>query len=411
MVLSMSLSGALLILLLFFGERIMKNRLSRQWQYYIWLVVLMRLLLPFGPEASLMGQVYQAGDGVIAQMSQKAHLTAQNSGRDCEQESGQSPVLRNPQTAPAGKYLWVIWLVVALGMLIRKISLYQRYIRCVRAGAEPVSDLALLDRLAETAQKLGIGRAVELSVNPHVASPMMVGCFHPCIVLPCAEVQERKFCYMAMHELIHYKRRDILYKWLVQLTVCLHWFNPFVYLMRREMERACEFSCDEAVVAQMGYDHAADYGETLLDAMAVGTCREPFAAVTMSANKELLRERLGAIMSRKKKTKITGIITIGLTMCVALGAFFLGVYPAAEVETETFPQEMVVAMPVCRIREGAGEAFQVVDLIAEGETVTVLGKEEGKDGQMWYLLDKDSLAEQSDDSAKECYIRADLLGR
>lgn len=663
-VLSMSLSGTLLILLLLFGGMILRNRLSRQWQYYIWLVVLLRLLIPFGPEASLMGQVYQAADGMTTQMAQKAYSTLQNSGQNSVQESGQSagqglvqsPMWENGQNVTekdtsfslsegidlTGKYLWVIWLAVALGMLIRKITVYQSYIKYVKAGAEPVGDVALLDRLSVTAQQMGIARAIELSVNPHVSSPMLVGYFHPCIVLPCADVQEDKFCYMAVHELTHYKRRDILYKWLVQLTVCLHWFNPFVYLMRREMERACEFSCDEAVVAKMGYGHAADYGKTLLDTMtAAGTGREPLAALTMSANKELLRERLGAIMSCKKKTKAAGILTIGLTTCIALGAFFLGAYPAAaaepesaetsatdkragtsedaaadaekyyrarslpqfyiafckldetqqeawldriyaddatqffsvsvlaldadspliqsfaeklyadgsiaffsilakvmdeetlegwldraltdqklnfqsmlydkmdmeeecdevekaleeeqlaqyravgvtkngknyyykgqlvnifldihrpnqsfytldmnpagtvnvkiiraedgkitgaaymteaeieelfgdmeedvnaqsDEEAETFPQEMTVAMPVCNIREGAGGEL-VVGLIGEGEIVTVLGKEEGKDGQMWYLLDKESLSEPPDDSVGACYIRADLL--
>lgn len=699
MILSMSLSGTLLILLLLFGGMILKNRISRQWQYYIWLIVLLRLLIPFGPEASLMGHAYRATDRMIAQVTQSsvqrnpqavsekpltekeeaaANLPDTASGlTSANVENGSS---HSDGMALAGKYLWVVWLVVALGMLIRKISMYRSYLRDVRAGAEPVSDVTLLDRLAVTAQQMGIGRVIELCVSPHVASPMLVGYFHPCIVLPCADVQEDNFCYMAVHELIHYKRRDILYKWLVQLTVCLHWFNPFVYLMRREMERSCEFSCDEAVVAKMGYGHAADYGETLLDAMAAaGTCREPFAAVTMSANKELLRERLGAIMGCKKKTKKTGIFTAGLTMCIALGAFFLGAYPTTAAETEstqteappapgkatgmdydsrtlvretsgdaaeesagkktpeqekpagtskeaaadaekyyrarslpqfyiafceldeteqkawldriyaddmtpffsvsvlalgadspliqsfaekcyadgsiaffsilaegmdketlegwldraladqklnfqsmlydkmdrdeewdetekaleeeqlaqyravgvtkngknyyyqgqlvnifldihmpnqsfytldmnpagtvnvkiiraedgqitgvaymteaeieelfgdmeedadagtdeeaeTFPQEMTVAMPVCKIREGAGGEL-VVGLIGEGEIVTVLGKEEGKDGQMWYLLDKESLSEPPDDSVGACYIRADLLRR
>lgn len=636
-ILSMSLSGTLLILLLLFGGMILKNRLSRQWQYYIWLVVLLRLLIPFGPEASLMGRVYQ----VAEQNSVQSNLQAASKKPVMENEAAavdlqeaaawpDSTDMENSFSpsegmALAGKYLWLIWLAVALGMLIRKITVYQSYIKYVRAGAEPVSDVALLDRLSVTAQQMGIGRAMELCVNPHVASPMLVGYFHPCIVLPCADVQESKFCYMVMHELTHYKRRDILYKWLVQLTVCLHWFNPFVYWMRREMERACEFSCDEAVVSQMGYVHAADYGETLLDAMTTaGTGREPLAALTMSANKELLRERLGAIMSCKKKTKTVGIFTIGLTMCIALGAFFLGAYPTAaakenaekespvqnvekktpvqekstdtsedaaadaekyykarslpqfyiafyklneteqeawldriyaddsiaffsilaegmdketlegwldraladqklnfqsmlydkldmeaewdeaekeleeeqlaqyravgvtkngknyyyqgqlvnifldihkpnqsfytlsmnpagtvnvkiiraedgkitgaaymteaEIEelfgdmeedvntqtdeaAETFPQEMTVAMPVCRIREGAGEGELVVGLIGEGETVIVLDKTEEKNGQIWYLLDKDSLSEQPDDSVKDCYIRADLLRR
>lgn len=235
--------------------------------------------------------------------------------------------------ALVGGYLWVLWLAVVLGMLTRKISMYQSYIRYVTAGAEQVCDVALLDRLAVLTERMGIGRPVELCVNPLVSSPMLVGYFHPCIVLPDADVDKKDFPYIVMHELTHYKRRDIWYKWLVQFTVCLHWFNPLVHVMSREIEKACEFACDEAVVRTVGYDHAKDYGETLLDAMAQeGTCREPFAAVTMSANKELLRERLGAIMSCKKKTKAIGMIMAVLTVGIVLGAAWIGVYPTAAVE-------------------------------------------------------------------------------
>ena len=65
--LSMSFSGSLLILALLFGKQFLKNKISRQWQYYIWLIVLLRLLLPFGPEVSLMGKAYQAVDQAISQ--------------------------------------------------------------------------------------------------------------------------------------------------------------------------------------------------------------------------------------------------------------------------------------------------------------------------------------------------------
>ena len=64
--------------------------------------------------------------------------------------------------------------------------------------------------------------------------------------------------------------------------------------MSREIIKACEFSCDEAVLAKMGYDNAQDYGKTLLDAMAaVGKYKESLGAVTLSENKHLLKERLG----------------------------------------------------------------------------------------------------------------------
>lgn len=653
-VLSMSLSGSLLILALFLGRRFWKGRLGRQWQYYIWLIVLLRFFLPFGPEESLMRQVNRAADGALAQMVQGVYAASWNSGGSISQENGQyasketkEPVTGKEITADsqkaasvsdsraagtkggsflregmtlAGKYLWVIWLAVAFAMLIQKITVYRSYIRYVTAGAEPIEDTALLDGLAAAMQKMGIGRPMELCVNPLVSSPMLVGYFHPCIVLSREEVSEKEFQYIAMHELTHYKRGDILYKWLVQLAVCLHWFNPLVYAMSREIDRAGEFACDEAVVKKMGYDHAKDYGKTLLDAMvSTGICRESIAAVTMSANKELLKERLGAIMNCKKKTKVMGMITAGLTAAIVIGAVMIGVYPtvaaeptvsAAEIETyyqgrslpqfyiafgelgekeqemwmdricadrnhaffsvcvkhldedspligayaqrfyeeddvaffsvlanevmskemlegwldraikdekwtfqsmlyddlgmeeekdaleeewdkkqteayravgvtrsgksyyykgelvnifldihlpnqsffildmnpagtvniriireqdgqvtgvaymteaevkellgdmyedEGFPREMVVNMPVCRIRAGAGEEFPVVGMIGEGEKVTVLGKKEGSGGILWYLLDQESLSEKPDPKTAECYIRADLL--
>lgn len=411
-VLSMSLSGAVLIGVLLSVVRLLKGRLGRQWQYYIWLIVVLRLLLPFGPEASLLGRAYQIADRMMTQAiegTQETGLSGQDSVRDTAQSVGQNAgtgtdrgdgqytqqsggqgaareeldiagekaeesATENvaaddlPQAAAeadhgdmrlkrghilpeaaafAGKYLWVIWLAVAFGMLIRKISMYQGYMKYVKAGAAEVCDIALLDRLAATADQLGVSRTVELCVNPLVASPMLVGYFHPCVVLPRADVPEKEFCWIAMHELMHYKRRDILYKWLVQVTVCLHWFNPLVHWMSREIDRACEFACDEAVVGKMGYDHAADYGETLLNAMAAGGIyREPFATVTMSANKELLRERLGAIMNCKKRKKAMGIIAAGLTVCVALGAFFIGVYPASAREPDQ------ARMPVTDRAEG-----------------------------------------------------------
>lgn len=365
--LSMSLSGALLISVLLLGGRLLKGRLGRQWQYYIWLIAVMRLLLPFGPEASLMERVCQAADRTIVQVTWKARPAEQSlveksprssaeKGEDSDAENreallddaGQTAikadnmvfVLKSSSFLVQGmelvkNYLWVMWLTVAFGMLIRKITVYQSYIKYVAAGAERVCEISLLDRLAVITEQAGISRPVELCVNPRVSSPMLVGYFHPCIVLPDLEIAETDFHYIIMHELTHYKRHDILYKWLVQVTVCLHWFNLLVYVMSREIDRACEFSCDEAVIAKMGYDHAKDYGKTLLNAMAVvRTVREPAATVTLSADKRLLKERLGAIMNCEKKSKKKIVIMAGLTVGIALGTFFLGVYPTAAAEPE-----------------------------------------------------------------------------
>ncbi|WP_286080726.1 M56 family metallopeptidase [Parablautia intestinalis] len=343
--LSMSFSGGLLILTLLLGKRWLKDKISRQWQYYIWLVVILRLLLPFGPEVSLLGKTYQAVDWAVTRADAlPARQPAPNipgdmddapaAGLDQKNEYASSPSESDTDVRPfqdiavlLTEHIWLIWLVAALVLLIRKVTIYQGFMRYIRAGLTPVSDMELLDRLSIAAEQSGIKRPIELCVNPLVSSPLLTGFFHPCIVLPGTDVPEKDFSYIVLHELTHYKRRDMFFKWLIQVTVCLHWFNPFVHLMSSEITRACEFSCDEAVLSKIGSCNAQDYGKTLLDAMAaIGKYKENIGAVTLSENKQMLKERLGAIMKFKGQSKAVKLLTAALTLCVVLGASFVGVY-------------------------------------------------------------------------------------
>ncbi len=346
--LSMSASGGLLIVTLLLGKRFLKDKISRQWQYYIWLVVVLRLLLPFGPEVNLMGKTYWAVDQSISQAAllppqQQSPLNAPEGniapavGEERHNENVCSPA-DDFTTALSFQdiglllinYIRPVWLIVALSLLIRKITIYRDFIRYINAGLTPVPDIEMLDRLSIAAEQSGVKKPIELCVNPLVSSPLLIGFFHPCIVLPGTDIPEKDFRYIVLHELTHYKRRDMFYKWLVQITVCLHWFNPLVHLMSREITKACEFSCDEAVLAKMGCDNAQDYGKTLLNAMsAVGKYKENLGAVTLSENKQLLKERLGAIMKFKKKSTAIRFLTGVLTLCVIFGAAFVGVYPTA----------------------------------------------------------------------------------
>lgn len=354
LLLSMSLSGGLLILALLLGKRFWKDTLSRQWQYYIWLAVIFRLLLPFGPETSLLGEAYQAVDRAIVQAApllprQPAPNTPGDVSAPAAGPAEDLAAARPLQEigAPLLNYAWLIWLTAALGLLIRKITIYQSFTRYVRAGLTPVSDLELLNRLSLAADRMGVKQPVELCVNPLISSPLLIGFFHPCIVLPCAELGEKDFRHIILHELTHCRRRDMFYKWLVQVTVCLHWFNPLVHLMGREIAKACEFSCDEAVLTVLGEESAQDYGKTLLDAMAaVGRYREATGAVTLSGNKQLLKERLGAIMNFRRKSKAIRLFTGVLTLCVISGAALVGVYPAAAAADYGRPRTAVDTPPV-----------------------------------------------------------------
>ncbi len=355
--LSMSFSGSLLILALFLGKRFLKDKISRQWQYYIWLIVILRLLLPFGPEVNLLGKTYQAVDQAITQAAplSQQQPTFYASGNISAPADNQEPNSKNNLSADLTaahplqeigvllfNHIWLIWLLVALGMLIRKITSYQGFTRYIHAGLVPVSDIELLDQLSIVTEQTGIKKPIELCLNPLISSPLLIGFFHPCIVLPSVDIPKNDFQYIILHELTHYKRRDMFYKWLMQITLCLHWFNPLVHLMNREITKACEFSCDEAVLTKMGQENAQEYGKTLLDAMvAVGKYKENLGAVTLSENKQLLKERLGAIMNFKKKSKAIRLLTGVLTLCVVLGAAHVGVYSAAAASDQTAGKHQV----------------------------------------------------------------------
>jgi beta-lactamase regulating signal transducer with metallopeptidase domain len=337
--LSMSVSGSLLILLLLAGKQLWKDRVSRQWQYYIWLVVLLRLLLPFGTEINIMGEAYQSIEQAVTLSLPRAQAPAEPERQEADALPEASPTAPAPVDTmdTAGLLLdrlWLIWPAAALGLLIRKITIYQSFVRYVSAGSTPVSDVEVLDRLAAAAEETGVRRPVELQVNPLVSSPLLTGFFRPCVVLPSLDVSEKDFRYIILHELTHYKRRDMLYKWLVQVTVCLHWFNPAAHLMGREITNACEFSCDEAVLSKTGRGCARDYGNTLLDAMAaVGKYKESIGAVTLSENTKLLKERITAIMNFQKKSNIVRVLTGALTVCMIFGAASIGVYSAAAADS------------------------------------------------------------------------------
>lgn len=112
-----------------------------------------------------------------------------------------------------------------------------------------------------------IKKRLPIYTNPLITSPMLVGFCTPFLVLPDMHLEETDLYYIFVHELTHYKRRDILYKWAVQIVICLHWFNPFVYCMRKKLDKDCELSCDEMVIRAQGAPEKRAYGDTLLHAV------------------------------------------------------------------------------------------------------------------------------------------------
>ncbi len=340
----LSLSGSVLMVLLFVCKQIFKARLSKIWQYYIWLVVIARLLLPIPQQFDFMGNVAvfinvptaeNATVEYLPDVSVEQHITVDESKFGNESTSDIPNVtqldasgkitLDEAKTAILSN-LWLIWLVVALILIIRKITIYQNFVSYIKAGRVEVSDIGLLEQFGRICEKAKLKRVVGVYTNSLVSSPLLIGFFKPFIVLPTIDYEDIDFRNTIIHELTHYRRFDMFYKWLVQFTVCVHWFNPLVYLMGHEINRACELACDEAVIAAMDECEQKAYGSTLINAMATGNYNQTLASLSLNESKKLIKERLDAIMRFKKKSLVVKCSALVLTIALILGFSATGTY-------------------------------------------------------------------------------------
>ncbi len=335
---SLSLSGSLAVLVLLVLRPLWRERASKRWQYYVWLIAVFRLLLPLSLGDSPVGMLFQAEEAPPAAPFVEPYRTA-TAPLETGAVAGPSappevPAASQPVPGAAGirvpdweEALALLWLGGTLVLLAWKLTGYQNFLRCLRAGCRTVDGPALLDLLARTGEELGVRRPVELYENPLAASPMLLGLFRPRIVLPTAAVPEGDFRHMVLHELAHYRRGDPLYKWLVQLTVCLHWWNPLVWVMAREIDRACELACDEAVLRALKPEERRAYGDTLLRALeSGGGYRAAPGAVSLGENAELLKERLTAIMNFKRPSRWTALLSLALAAALTTEAAAAGAY-------------------------------------------------------------------------------------
>lgn len=370
-ILSLSLSGTILILLLLLLCPLYKNRLSKRWQYYIWLLVIVRLLLPLTPKTSIVGNLFKQAEERIEQNTPNStHLSSADSSVSLRTERISSTELGDIDSSgtvdidsdtdiyapPAENTVndklrigmsenillsfGILWLGTAVLLLVRKITIYQSFVKYVNAASTPVDDMILLERFGQILDENHVHGTIDLRVNGIVASPLLIGFAHAIIVLPTTDLSEEDFYYTVLHELTHYKRKDMFYKWLVQLTVCLHWFNPFVYWMERNINRLCELSCDERVIAPFSEYSRKLYGDTLIHAISTGgSYKDTLASVTLNESKELLKGRLDAIMKYKKIPKIIQTAAIFITGVLIGGAVVLGAYaaPNAKSSSENTP--------------------------------------------------------------------------
>ena len=385
--LSLSVSGALLLLLILGLKPLYKNKFSKRWQYYIWIVVALRFLLPFTPDTTIIGSLFEKFDTTAITneipTNPNVPVPADTGNNKAEPIQPNREITTAAMREPVDKYvcLFFIWSALALVLFVRKVTVYQGFIQYIKAGNKEVSDIKILNLLSDCEEKLKIKTRVELSCNPLIASPMLIGFFRPRIILPVGEWEDKELSYIFVHELIHYKQRDMFYKWLMQIVVCAHWFNPFVYLLEKEVNKSCELSCDEKVISILNEKAKREYGDTLISFLKSNNLyKSSLASVTLTEGAEQLKERLGAIMKFRKKSKAIIAITAIFTAAVCVCFFVTGAYaaPSAANDMKTWKDSEILNEILTEdgvyyiFCDGAGEDDKPLSSVSAGSIKFVL---------------------------------------
>lgn len=252
-ILNMTITASVVITLVLLA-RLVLRRAPRICSYALWLVVLFRLLCPVSLTAdiSLMGLLDTPVTEVTAHTSAAAYVP-----RDVVHDpepavdfpvpgigeavskalpQGEEQTVADPLEAPMA-LATIAWMTGAAAMVIYGVvSLFRLRRRLV--GAMPL----------ETGVYLA----------DHIDTPFVLGLVRPRIYLPSA-LPEGERNYILLHERHHIRRLDHVVKLLAFLALCIHWFNPLVWLMFVLLGKDMEMSCDEAVMKLLGEDVRADY--------------------------------------------------------------------------------------------------------------------------------------------------------
>ncbi|MDE6661957.1 MAG: M56 family metallopeptidase [Lachnospiraceae bacterium] len=438
-ILSLSLSGALLGLILLLIHPLTERVLSKRWNYYIWLLLVVRLALPINfewlglnsikldmnwlqasnIEAGVGGQkgaIGSMGDSLMddeTALSESAAIDVPSVPIEEALDADMSllPSISNnvakPTLTPIN-IIVAIWLAGVIIALSIKLCKYFYFINYVKKNSTPCTDKYIAGVTWELSEMLKISKLPMIYESDTFSTAVTVGLFRPIIVLSKEERTLSELKLTLHHEYVHIKRKDLWYKWIYQILLCVHWFNPLLYLIDRRINIDCELSCDEAVLNYLSKDGMKIYGNLLLNCAQknVAFMKTGFSTTFMS-EKSNLKKRLKGIIDYKKQT----VFKVCISMCLLICILCLGACGSVRFEDDYMSETVDASYDIAGdiVKAAADISFDIADNIydeienyyekATGTVITNMtadsfllrGEKANKSGAAWKVYDDDNL--------------------
>jgi bla regulator protein BlaR1 len=281
-----SVIGSILIALLLISRKLLRNKLGVKFQYAVWFILILRLIMPQLPQSSIsvfnvLPSVRQMPPLIVVNksVSEESSILSKVTINDKYDQSNLKKSLATmeftykaekiPYSLSFSSIIAFIWLCVVVLISFYVLIVDIRFWRKIKKHSNLCNKEAL-DILEQYKQKMKIKRNIALVQTSDIKNPALIGLRRPVILLPAnifdiISTDNLKFIFV--HELAHLKRGDILINWIISILKILHWFNPIVLYGLKKMGEDMEVSCDSLALNYINSDETREYGYTIISLM------------------------------------------------------------------------------------------------------------------------------------------------
>lgn len=328
-----TITGVLILTIKIF----LRDKLNPKWTYILWLVFILKLVIPFGPESSISifnkinitnqyanivsDNLYEDNKNTLLNnfnTINKLNSKTLNSIENNDLNSNNKLYSHRYIYQNTIKYAPYIWLSTFILLILLMTASYCKLLYNLKTSTTTSRRIRYI--FVNCKKKCKVDRNIELIITDTVDVPAIFGMIKPKILLPTSlsNLSDSEIEFIFIHELCHYKRKDNCLSIILLILQCIHWFNPFINYILKRARQDIEIATDYKVSSILEPKDLISYGMTILTVLSsINNTKSTPILTNMINDKKNVEERIMNIKNimkfKENKVILTliGVLTIG----------------------------------------------------------------------------------------------------